>query len=463
MEEINLKDLWSYYKRYLKYVILAVILFAGAMYSYSKWLKVPMYSTSTKIILVRENENEVTSTPTTEQSDFEFNKKLVSTYRNILNSRLIVSQVIDDLDLEYEVSTLSSRINIEAIEDTPILKVTVSDEDPEIATMIVDKLISVFDKEIKKIYKINNLTVIEPAEVPEFPSNINTIKDTVIAGLVGFVLSSAIVFVVFYFDDILRSSDELDDLLSMPTLAKVFKDSNKTDLIVENYPNALASESIRNLRTNLQFSSIDNELKSILVTSTISGDGKSFISANLAISFAQSGKKVLLIDCDLRRGRQHKIFGASGKKGLSNLLVGDVGAYNDYILKTSIKNLYFMPRGTTPPNPSELLGSKKNEILLEILKKRCDIIILDGTPITGLSDSLILSSLVDETILVTSINHTPKTELLAAKKALDNVGAKVAGCVANNVVSKNGKNGEYYYYYGSDEKKKTKSKNEEKL
>ena len=113
-----------------------------------------------------------------------------------------------------------------------------------------------------------------------------------------------------------------------------------------------------------------------------------------------------------------------------------------------------MPRGTFPPNPSELLNSKKNKTFLEIVSKKYDIVILDGAPISGLADSLILSSLVDSTVIVTSINHTPKTELVNSKKALDNVGANISGIVANNTVAKKHSYGGYYYYYGYSNKEK---------
>ena len=331
------------------------------------------------------------------------------------------------------------------------------------AAVIANKLASVFDKEVSEIYNINNVSILDEAIVVENPSNIHTLKDAVIAGLIGFVLSSGIVFVIFYFDDIIRDSSTLEKDIELPILAKVFKDKQKIELVVDEKPNAAATESIRNLRTNLQFSSVDDVMKTILITSSVPSDGKSFISANLAISFAQTGKKVLLIDCDLRKGRQHKMFGVSGHQGLSNLLIGDIGNYSEYIAKTRVKNLYLLPRGTFPPNPSELLNSKKNSALIEILKKRFDVVILDSAPITGLSDSLILSSIVDKVLIVTSVNHTPKTELLNAKKALENVGANVAGIVVNNVVGKRGSYGGYYYYYGySDNPSKEREKEKEK-
>jgi capsular exopolysaccharide synthesis family protein len=232
----------------------------------------------------------------------------------------------------------------------------------------------------------------------------------------------------------------------MPVVAKVYKDANKMDLIVDKRPNAASSESIRTLRTNLQFSSVDEELKTLLITSTLPGEGKSFISANLATSFAEAGKKVLLIDCDLRKGRQHKIFKLVNKKGLSNLLIENIYNFKDYIMSTKIDNLSVITRGSVPPNPSELLNSKKNKELLKQLREKFDLVILDGAPITGLSDSLILSSLTDKTLVITSINNTPKTDLANTKKALEGVGANIAGCVANNINAKNKSYGNYYYY-----------------
>ncbi len=462
MEEINLKEFWDYYKRYLKIVIAVVFLFALFSFGYSKFWKKPMYSTSTTILLVKGDDNG-TNNDTINQSDITLNQKLVSTYTQIIKSRLVVNQVIDYLKLDYSYSQLSKRISVQSIDDTEVLKVTVTDKDPEMAAVIANRLASVFDKEVTEIYNINNVSILDEAIVIESPSNIHTIKDLIIAGLVGFVLSSGIIFVIFYFDDILRDTDSIEKELDLPILAKVFKDKQKVELVVAEKPNAAATESIRNLRTNLQFSSVDEVMKTILVTSSVPSDGKSFISANLAISFAQTGKKVLIVDCDLRKGRQHKIFGVSGHMGLSNLLIGEVDSYTNYITKTGIENLYLMPRGTFPPNPSELLNSKKNSNLINLLKRKFDIVILDSAPLTGLSDSLILSSLVDKVLIVSSVNHTPKTELTNAKKALENVGANVAGIVVNNVVGRRGSYGGYYYYYGYSDKpsRKVKEKTEQ--
>lgn len=456
MEEINLKDFWDYYKKYIFYVIIISVVLGLGMFYYSSLMKKPLYSTYTTIILVRENNNNSTSSDINQ--DIMINQKLVSTYSEIVKSRLVLDQVIKSLDLPYTYEELASKVSVSSVEDTEILKIVVKDENSREAVIIANEISSVFSNEVSKIYKLDNVSVIDMAKLNENPVNIHTARDTVIACLLGIVISSSIIFVIYYFDDTLRDVDTLEEELKLPILSKVCKSLDFSTLIVNDKPNSLTSESIRNLRANLQFSSVDEKLKTVLITSSIPGDGKSFVSANLAISFAQAGKKVLIIDCDLRKGVLHKSFGVNGRYGLSNLLIEDVENYDNYLFKTSIKNLSIIPRGTYPPNPSELLSSKKNADLLDLLKNKYDIIILDSAPITGLSDSLVLSTIVDEVVLVTSVNHTPKTVLLNAKKTLEGIGAKIAGVVANKVPAKKGGYGGYYYYDDSQDTKDKKGK-----
>ena len=206
----------------------------------------------------------------------------------------------------------------------------------------------------------------------------------------------------------------------------------KDEIIVERNPKSSVAEAIRIIRTNLEFSGIDKKINSILITSSVPSEGKSFISTNLATAFAQNGSKVLLIDCDMRKGRLHKIFNISNERGLSNLLLEDVEiSFNSYIQKTNINNLYLLPKGVVPPNPSELLNSPKTKILLRVLSSKFDYLVLDGTPVNGLTDSLILTKYVDKTVVVASINYTKSNELEATKKSLISVGADIAGVIVN--------------------------------
>ena len=220
----------------------------------------------------------------------------------------------------------------------------------------------------------------------------------------------------------------------------------KEELVIHNKPKSNISEDIRTIRTNLMFTSSDEESQVILVTSSIPGEGKSFISSNLATAFAQTDETTLLIDCDLRLGRIHKIFGVSNDKGFSNLLASQsVVNCGDFIKKTPIPNLYVIPRGTVPPNPSELLNSTNTKKIINFLRENFSRIIFDGVPINGLPDSLIMASLVDRVVLVTAVGYTKIDELMEAKKALEKIDANIAGVVVNRV--NHTKRGKYSNYY----------------
>lgn len=218
------------------------------------------------------------------------------------------------------------------------------------------------------------------------------------------------------------------------------------ELIVANNPKSGVAEAIKTIRTNLLFSSIDEPVKSILMTSSMSGEGKSFVSANLAVAFAQAGVKVLIVDCDLRRGRQHKIFNVDNEQGLSNLLLDDVDKnYKKYIKKTRYENIYVLPMGIVPPNPSELLASAKNKQLVKILKQKFDLVIYDGVPVGGLTDSIIMADLVDKIVIVSAYKITPVEFLANTNKALEKFKDKIAGVILNKFPSSK----DHYYskYY----------------
>ena len=220
----------------------------------------------------------------------------------------------------------------------------------------------------------------------------------------------------------------------------------KDEIVIFSKPKSNISEDIRTIRTNLQFTANKDDSKILLVTSSVPGEGKSFISSNLAAAFAGTGESTLLIDSDLRLGRIHKLFGVSNKQGLSNLLVeNDKVDCAEYIKKTEIPNLYVIPRGTVPPNPSELLNSQNAKKIVDFLRKKFEHIIFDGVPINGLPDSLILASLVDRVIIVSAAGYTKIDELNDTKKALEKIDANIAGVVLNRIADN--KNRKYYDYY----------------
>ncbi len=216
------------------------------------------------------------------------------------------------------------------------------------------------------------------------------------------------------------------------------------------------SEAIKELRTNIQFNMVHKNPKTILITSPFPKEGKSWVSSNLANVFAQNKKKVLLIDADMRKGVQSKTFNIQASFGLSNLL-GKIDSddslanvkFEDYIHKTSQDNLYILTKGSRCKNPSELLSSNAMILLLEKLTEDYDYIIFDGTPSMLVTDSIILCTLVDLTVIVARYKSTKIEDLKKLKKSIEGVGGKIAGVVLNGVESKNSDyKGNYYGYYG---------------
>ena len=228
--------------------------------------------------------------------------------------------------------------------------------------------------------------------------------------------------------------------------------SNK-ELIVQKDTKSPVSEVIRTLRTNIQFMNANKKLKTLLITSTFPGEGKSWVASNLAVTFAQAGNKVILIDADMRKGRQYKIFDALPRPGLSNYLSGmdleeeeEDPDISKYLQRTEVNNLLIMTAGNIPPNPSELLVSDQMNKLLKDLKSVCDIVVIDGTPCELVTDSVILSRIVDSTVIVTAHKETKKDNLEKIVRNIKNVGGNLAGVVINKMPVSIKKYNENYYY-----------------
>lgn len=227
----------------------------------------------------------------------------------------------------------------------------------------------------------------------------------------------------------------------------------KVDLLITKNPKSSFSEALKSVRTNLQFAAVEKEIKVVLVSSPEPGDGKSLISSNLAGAYAQENKKVLIIDCDLRKGRQAEIFKIKKlpTMGYTNLIL----KYNptatsnfkieDYICKTGVTNVDLIPNGPTPPNPIELLSSSKNKELLDALKEKYDLIILDCPPVLGLSDALVMTKYSDANIIVISKGKTKVESLAEVKKSFAKVNSSITGVITNKAKRKHNS---YYGYYG---------------
>ena len=226
------------------------------------------------------------------------------------------------------------------------------------------------------------------------------------------------------------------------------------ELILHSNPKSPVSEAYRVLRTNIQYSSVDKPIKSVVVTSSGPGEGKTTTVTNMAIAFAQSGAKVLLIDGDLRKPRIHKIFGIASGKGLSNLLITKAELDN-YVNQTDIPNLYVLPCGTIPPNPSELLSSNAMRQFMEDICSRYDMVFIDAPPVGAVTDAAVLSTICDGVVIVAASGVVEDYALLRAKELLNNVNANIIGVVLNRIKKSSSASYHYYYYYYYDTTNKT--------
>lgn len=234
-------------------------------------------------------------------------------------------------------------------------------------------------------------------------------------------------------------------------LDKAVANQEYKGFVVEKKPKSIVSEAYRTLRTNIQYSSFDKEIKAIVVTSAEAAEGKSTVSGNLALSFAQNEKRVIIVDCDLRKPSVHKNFKLSNLAGLSEVLIGK--AKLEEVIQSRNENLDILTSGKIPPNPSEMLSSTAMTNLIEKLKEEYDVVILDSAPLGAVTDAQILSTKADGTILVVRAQRTNREAVIDAKNSLDKVGANIIGTVLHAVENTRGK---YYYYYGNNEDKKAK-------
>ena len=221
-------------------------------------------------------------------------------------------------------------------------------------------------------------------------------------------------------------------------------------IIINEDPKSPISEAYRTLRTNIMFSGIDKEIKSLVVTSSGAGEGKSTTSTNMAVAFAQSGKKVLLIDADLRKARLHKHFKVSNDSGLSKAMIENK-SIETYTQKSDIENLYLLTAGKTPPNPSEMLGSKKMKQLIDAAKESFDMVVIDSPPVGFVTDGALLASFADGTVLVAAAGQADIKAAQHTKSLLENVNANILGVVLNKIPMTGSGYYKYHYYsYAND-------------
>ena len=453
-EEIDIKRIIEIIFSKKLIITLIILLSVTLGYVYSYYYKKPGYKSSVTILLVAD-ENKTDKSLT--QTDVNLNNGLISTYSSIAKSSSILQKTIQNLNLDIPVSKLEQNVEAKQIDNTQFLEISVKNESPERAKNIANELAEVFTEQIKEIYNLQNISIVDKAETEENPCNINHMKDMIIFGFAGIVLSIIIVMIIYMFDDTVKEQKDIEKNIKLRTIGTLPVDREKTELIVENNPKSPIVESIKTIRTNILYSTRKN---SILVTSCKEKEGKSWVINNLAVTFAQTGKRVILVDANLRQeNNKNEIFNIEKCEGLSDFIreisedqMENLEKARKYIKETSIPNLHIMQNGTIPPNPAELISSKNMKRLVNLLKNMYDIVLIDGTSSILVADSIALSSMVDSTILVAENRKTKINDLKKVKKLIEDVNGNILGVILNRVDVQSGKyyGKKYGYYYGHD-------------
>jgi non-specific protein-tyrosine kinase len=357
-------------------------------------------------------------------------------------------------DLETRIEAAKARVKgLEGELDSALSARQIQDIQTEIANL--ETLINNWQTNYSELLNFldggdsrNYLTVIEPAQVPTTPISPQVTTNIMLAAAVGFVLALSAALLLEYIDDTIKSADDLSASLGLTALGSVNRINGKDykdKLITSHNPFSPVSESYRMLRTNLQFMTIDQTTQSIMITSPNPGEGKSITAANLGVIMAQANLKTVIVDADLRRPIMHKVFQVSNLDGVTDLMRAPEVNITNQLKDTGVENLWVITSGSLPPNPSEMIGSRRMAELLERLKETADIIIVDSPPTLPVTDAVVLSSQVDGVILVTQAKRTRRDATKQALERLEHVGARLLGGVLNNVSGKGDYN--HYSYY----------------
>ncbi len=295
----------------------------------------------------------------------------------------------------------------------------------------------------------NYLSVMEPARIPAYPIGPNVSQNVLLAVAIGLVLSGSAAFLIEYIDDTIKTPEDVRNDLSLAVMGSITDmqgDDYASKLMTFNEPRSPVAEAYRMLRTNLQFSAINRPLHTLLISSSGPLEGKSVTASNLAVAIAQSGKRVILVDADLRRPVQHQIFQLKEGIGLTSMLLDPELQLAQALQPTHVENLRVLASGPIPPDPSELLSSKRMTAILAQLKEQADMIIFDSPPVLVVADAPVLSTVVDGVLIVIRAGRTRRTVARATKDALTAVNANIVGVMLNRSM----KRAASYYYYSRD-------------
>jgi capsular exopolysaccharide synthesis family protein len=431
-------------------IVLATLLGVGVAAGYSL-TRTPLYEAQSTVFV----STQAGGTVAEMQQGQSFTQSRVTTYSNLVTTPIVMNPVIAKLDLGLSANALAGAVTASSPVNTTLITVSVENPDPLLAADIANALAASLTSAVEAIETPNGsddspvrLTRVKDAIPALAPSSPNVTLNLVLGGLIGLALGIGIAVLRAVLDTRIRTPQDLTPVTDAPLIGAIAFDPKAKDrpLIVHADPLSPRAESFRALRTNLQFLDMGGR-NSFVVTSSIPSEGKSTTTINLAIALADAGKRVALLDADLRKPKVAEYLGVEGGAGLTDVLIGRANV-GDVMHPWGDRTLYVLPAGKIPPNPSELLGSSQMSALLELLERDFDVVLCDAPPLLPVTDAAILAKATSGALVIVSAGRTNRHQLSGAIDSLLTVGAKVAGIVLSMVPTRGPDAYAYAYGYG---------------
>lgn len=459
-------------KKGWRLMIIFVLLGALAAYAVSTYVIEPEYSSYISLYVTNNNAMTGSSISST---DIAASQKLADTYIVILEDSTVKEQVCNKLHTKISTGQLTSMTSFSSINETEVIKIVAITNDPQLSAEICNVYGSIAPEVLQRVVKAGSVEIIGEARVAVSPVSPNITRNTMIGAAAGLIVAAAIAILRTVLDNTVQNEDEFKRIIDVPVWASIptfEKETRKRGKSKGSDPAALRrtiinsktafsiTEAYKNARTSMSFSVTDSYAKAVVVTSCEPDAGKSTTVANMAITMAKTNAKVLIVDADLRKPIQHKYFKIDNSRGLSGVLAGHYSVGS--CIKEVAKNLYLMPSGVIPPNPSELMASRNMSQLVKELKNVYDYIFFDAPPASVVTDALVLAPKLDGVLFIV---RQHRTDYPSVEKTLDDIrrlDGNVLGVIITDVSSYNrygyAKYRAYDYHYGGIAKKKEDNK-----
>lgn len=382
-----------------------------------------------------------------------FTQQRVKSYSELITTPKVLAPVAKDAGVK-DATTLSGKVTAEAPPETVLIEATVLDSSPEQAMKVAKALGKQFPKTIDEIEQVSEkrgspvkVTTVREPSLNSTPVSPHVFRNMAIALVLGLLLGLSLALLRDRLDTRVRSKNDVAETTTAPVIGTIPFDSDAPNhpLCLTTDTHSNRSEAFRSLRTNLQFVDADKHPRVIVLTSTLPNEGKSTTAANLALALADSDASVCLIEGDMRRPRLMSYLGLEGAVGLTDVLVGSIGAH-DVLQQFGRHELWVIGAGTRPPNPSELLGSQAMRDFIERLRNRFDYVIIDAPPLLPVTDGAVLGALADGAIMVTGSGLVSREQVRSAIGSLEQVNASLLGVVLNRAPQSKRGGYEYRYY-----------------